>query len=697
MSAPRKPRPAKTKSATPEPKSKPVAKPAPAPLANTPWTIPHGPHSLPGLGFGLPYPAVILQCFVPATTPEQRAELAQRFEALFEGAKGLARLEPFSDPASGSERRDTIVWFCAIAARLQQMADLPVHAQPRAIGFGGSLVSFAVPALARGLEPTGALLALACKAFTASRKPEREKLRKQAHEAFRRLLGSALTTSNTPRLVKAAVENGIAFQEFPGSLVQYGIGRKSVLMDSTFTHYCSNIGARLAKYKQLSAGVLRRSGLPAPPNGIAMDESQALEIARRLGYPVVVKPADKDGGIAVQADLRTEDEVKTAFAAAYKVSKSVLVERFIAGRDYRITVFRGKAVWAVERVPASVTGDGSATIRGLVEATNADPRRGSTVYAALKKIKLDAEAEALLARDGLTFDSVPAAGQFVRLRRSSNVSSGGMPVVVTDRMHPDNARLAERAATVIGLDLAGIDLIIPDIATSWREIESGICEVNAQPELGGVTAGHLYPLVLKSLVGGNGHIPTVAVLGGARADELTASLVAALAAQGLCVGNHDRAGVHVGSETILPGQLNALRGGRILTMDRRVEAILLGVIDPTILLQGLPVQNIDALLVTGDLPSRPDSPAIQTRQVLRDMLRMILPHCRNVVLLDTGDTFDPGLRAVLEQLSKTKRTVSPGEHGAFLANLVKGITTAARKARQAPARASRNTARQSGV
>lgn len=659
--------------------------------ASAPWTLVVPPHQLPGFGYGLPYPAVLLRCVIPATTPEERAELAERFDALFKGAKGLARVDEFTDPATGSDQKDTITWFCALAARLQKLADLPVHAQPHVIGFGPRGTSIAIPALLRGLEPTGELLTILLKAFTASAE-EHETLREQAQGTFPRLLASALTTSNTPRLVRAAVENGISFQELPGSLVQYGMGRKSVLMDSTFTHYCSNVGARLARHKQLATSVLLRAGLPVPSNAIASSEEHALQIAEKLGYPVVVKPADKDGGVAVQADLRTEEEVRAAYAAAVKVSKMVLVEKFIPGRDYRITVFRGKAIWAVERVPAGVTGDGVSTIEQLVEETNADPRRGSTVYAALKKIKLDEEAETLLARDGMTPQSIPEEGRFVRLRRASNVTSGGMPVVVTDRMHPDNAWLAERAANVIGLDLAGIDLIIPDIATSWREVDSGICEVNAQPELGGVTADHLYPLVLKTLVGGTGHIPTIAVLGGKEADDLAASLAGALAAQGICVGWHDNAGVHIGRDTILPGRLSSLRAGRILTMDRRVEAIVLGSLDAAVLSQGLPVDRIDALLVTGGLPQVSEKSPLSAEHLLTELMRLLTPHCRTVTAVEGPTGVEPAVQAVLRQSRRIKAVVPAAERQALLANVMRGVVNVVRKGRrgagqgQAPAK-----------
>lgn len=658
----------------------PAAAPKPAvPDTTTAWSVPLPPNSLQGFGFGATYPTVIFHCVTPATSPAERAELLQRFEALFEGAKGVAQLDPFVDPAEGSQVQDTAVWFAALADRLQRMADLPVYMTARPLMPTRNGMSYLVPVLSRGIKPTSDLLVLACRAFAAARKPERDKLRPEAQTAFGQLLASALTTSNTPRLVKAAIENGITFQELPGSMVLYGVGRKSVMMDSTFTPFCSNIGARLAKFKQQSTSLLRRAGLPAPNNGIAVDEAQALEFARQLGYPVVVKPADKDGGVAVQADLRTEDEVRQAFAAAAKVSKNVLVEEFIPGRDFRITVFRGKALWAVERVPAGVTGDGTSTIRQLVDAANADPRRGSTVYAALKKIKLDAEAAALLARNDMAVDTVPKAGEFVRLRRSSNVSSGGMPVVVTEKMHPDNARLAERAATVVGLDLAGIDLIIPDIAVSWRESRSGICEVNAQPELGGVTAGHLYPLVLKSLVRGNGHIPTIAVFGGAEADAVVARLAEGLTAQGVTVGVHDRGGVRVGAETILDGELHPLRAGRMLTMDRRVEAIVLGVLDARLLQQGLPLDRIDALFLTGEAPPTPDVVKNRTDGMLPEVLRLLLPHCRRVAALVPADEFDPTLQAALKPIGPIGHVVPKDQRETFLKGIVSQVAAAARE------------------
>jgi cyanophycin synthetase len=656
------------------------AKRAPAKLAapptEGPWSVPLQAFTMQGFAYGMQYPTAVFYAAVPPTARKQRAALFRRFETLLEGVSELHPLDPFADPAEGSEREDTVTWFIALADRLQQLANLPVYAKPRVLMRGNLMVSLLVPALSRGLQPTIELLKLLCIGFARKDGASLDDLCEPFHTAFATLKAGALTTSNTPRLVKAAVENKIAFQELPGSMVLYGIGKNSMLMDSTFTQDCSNIGARLAKYKHMATSLLRRAGLPAPANGLAQTEEQAIEIANKLGYPVVVKPADKDGGLAVQADLRTDEEVRWAYDGVRKVATMALVEKFCEGRDYRIAVFRGKAVWAKERQPAGVTGDGKSSIFELAEKVNADPRRGNDVYAPLKKLIVDEDAEQLLARDGLSPDTVPKKGEFVRLRRRANVSAGGTPIPVFDIMHPDNARLAERAAEVLGLDLAGVDLIMPDISQSWRDIPAAICEVNAQPELGG-DGEHLYPQVLTALVPNGGQVPTVAVLGGKLADEIVPQLAEALVGSGLCVGSHDRSGVRVGKETVLTGELTALRAGRMLTMDRRVEAIVLGALDVGILRHGLPVQQIDVLLLTGDVATEPEF--AKGKRLLPEMLRLIAPHCRNIVALAPAEEFDPELRAAVHQTLKLNRIVRPEQRPAFLGSVVKGVVAAARK------------------
>ncbi len=236
---------------------------------------------------------------------------------------------------------------------------------------------------------------------------------------------------------------------------------------------------------------MRQAGLPAPNHQAVNDEDSAVRAAEALGYPVVVKPSDKDGGVGVSVGLKTPEAVRKAFRRAREYSRAILVESFIEGRDYRLITLNGQLIWAVERVPGGVTGDGKSTIRQLVDQLNADPLRTDGPGGKLRPLLFDEEAAELLAERGMDETTIPTAGARIALRGAANVASGGTPVDVFDQVHIDNRQLAERAARAFRLDVAGIDLLIPDISRSWKETGAGICEINAQPCFGRATAGHL--------------------------------------------------------------------------------------------------------------------------------------------------------------------------------------------------------------
>lgn len=314
--------------------------------------------------------------------------------------------------------------------------------------------------------------------------------------------------SNVPHFLAAAMQLNIPVEEISASIMQFGHGKKSRWLNSSFTDQTSQISAHIARNKQIAARVLRDAGLPVAMNAIAKNIEDAHQISKHLRYPVVVKPADRDGGVGVAANLLNREEVAAAYEEARKYSANVLVEKHIPGRDYRLTIFNGQLISAIERVPASVVGDGKHTVAELLNILNSDPRRGEGPHAVLKKVVLDDEAQRLLIASSLTHTSVPKLGKFVLLRSRANVSSGGVPVAVLDRVHPDNRRLAIRAAKAIGLDFAGIDFITPDIGCSWMENGGAICEINAQPQLGSITSPHIYSEILKRILPDGGRIPS---------------------------------------------------------------------------------------------------------------------------------------------------------------------------------------------
>ncbi|HSH89384.1 MAG TPA: acetate--CoA ligase family protein [Ramlibacter sp.] len=450
---------------------------------------------------------------------------------------------------------------------------------------------------------TGTLAALhwVVEAFNASQDETRqEKCLAKLPRFLKTLTGLLSLPSNTPRLLGAAYGLSMPVALLEGTVYRVGQGRWARWLNSSLTDETPQISAALARDKIQCASIMRKGGMPAPQHELAAGPDEAVAIAQRMGYPVVVKPSDLDGGVGVSAGLQTDDEVRAAFEQARRKSKSILVEKHFEGRDYRLTVFHGEMIWAIERVPAGVTGDGRLTVRDLVTQLNADPRRGAGQNAPLKTLVIDDEALALLGRAGLSADSVVAAGRFVALRRASNVAIGGTPVGVTNQVHPDNSELAVRAAAALKLDVAGVDLLIPDISRSWLETGALVCEVNSGPTLGQTTTLHLYAPIMKALVNGDGRIPIAVVVGAPQPEKFGAAVVRHLAARGRVAGWAGGEKAMVGNSTLAAGSFGPMRGGRMLMLDNRVEAAVLLLNDKRVLRSGLPFERFDVLLVAGE-------------------------------------------------------------------------------------------------
>jgi len=438
--------------------------------------------------------------------------------------------------------------------------------------------------------------------------------------------------TNTPQYLRAAWELGVPFESVEPPIYQLGQAKRSRWMDSTLTDQTSQIAARLARNKVHTAAILRRAGMPGPVHLLVGDADQALTAASRLGYPVVVKPADLDRGEAVAAGLRTPEEVTQAYEVAKKVSPNVLVEKHFHGRDYRVTIFNGQMILAVERIPGGVKGDGKRTVTQLVAELNADPRRGRGKHALMKILDLDAEADSMLAREGLTRDSVPEPGRYVRLRRASNVALGGTPLDVTAQVHPDNRDLAIRATAALRLDFGGVDFVIPDLARSWLETGALICEINSQPSIG-VRGAHVFADVIRSLVEGDGRIPIAVIIGAAETRAMGTSIANELEAAGVTAGWADRDGATIAGQRASAGALTAFQGAQVVLADNCVGALVLFVNGMGLLRTGLPFARFDVLAFAGTKVAAPKAGPEQDAATLVAQLEAALaPACDGTVL-----------------------------------------------------------------
>ena len=250
---------------------------------------------------------------------------------------------------------------------------------------------------------------------------------------------------------------------------------------------------------------------------------------------MVVKPSDLDGGLGVHVGLDSEAQVRSAFSAVSNLSKSVLVEQFVPGQDYRLRVCEGEVIGVVIRRPAGVVGDGCSTVQSLIEKTNQERLMRQhalepEVEQGHKPILVDDEVHQWLRSQGFEIGSVIPSGVHVRLRGAANVNLGGTTWDVTHRTHPDNIALAIEAVAALRLDLAGVDLLIPDISMSWRESKGVICEVNAQPQY---SSNDAHGEVLKRLTQKHGRIPVVGLVGTPTQVDLYARLVRPLQQVGI--------------------------------------------------------------------------------------------------------------------------------------------------------------------
>jgi len=284
-------------------------------------------------------------------------------------------------------------------------------------------------------------------------------------------------------------------------------------------------------------------------------------------------------------------------------------------------------------VPGGVVGDGRASVRELADRLNREPQRQAGAHGALKPLVIDEEARTFLRRVGMSEDSVPPAGQFIRLRGAANVASGGIPVAVFDQLHPDNAQLAVRAARALRADIAGIDLLIPDISRSWLETGAFICEVNPGPDIGQMTAAHVFKPILTSLVEGNGRIPVVLVVGAEAGSAAGRLFEEGLDLPGMAIGYHDRNGIRLGDEWLARNAAGSYFAGQTLTRDRRAEAIVMRIDDTGLIATGLPFQRIDMLVIAGNAVAADSASGERSGEAMADLVASLLPACDGSVII----------------------------------------------------------------
>lgn len=459
--------------------------------------------------------------------------------------------------------------------------------------------------------------------------------------AERRSLGpSALA------LVRAAEARGIPWLRLnDASLIQVGQGRYQKRIEAALTSQTSHTAVEIAGDKELCTRLLSDLGLPVPRQIHVRDAEDAVDAAESIGFPVVVKPVDGNHGRGVSVNLSDGDDVAAAYERALAEGSGVVVESMIQGDDHRLLVIDGKLVAAARRVPGHVTGDGRSTVAALVEEVNRDPRRGAGHENMLTRIELDTEAERQLAALGYTAETVPAEGEIVYLRRTANLSTGGTAIDVTDIIHPDNRRMAERAILAVGLDIGGVDFLTTDIAESYRETGGAICEINAGPgmrmhiapsegkgrDVGGAVMDMLFP------DGAPSRIP-VAALTGTNGKTTTARMLAhVLKMAGHVVGQTSTDAVYIDGNVTVKGDMTGPKSAQMVLRDPTIDMAGLETARGGIVRAGLGYDFCDVGAVLNVTSDHLGLGGVDSVEGLADVKRLVVEVARDTAVLNADN------------------------------------------------------------
>jgi cyanophycin synthetase len=412
---------------------------------------------------------------------------------------------------------------------------------------------------------------------------------------------------STGCIVEEAAKRGIPYIRLnKQSLVQLGYGVNQKRIRATIASTTSNIAVDIACDKEETKMLLEAAEIPVPRGTVVRTEAGLDEAIEKFGYPLVIKPIDGNHGKGNTTNIINREQAQKAFEAAKAYSRSVIVERFITGFDFRCLVINNKFICAALRTPASVVGDGEHDLQWLIEETNKDPRRGFGHEKVLTQITIDQFTQKMLDDAGITLDYVPKKGERVLLKPTANLSTGGTSTDVTDEVHPANVFMFERIAKIIGLDICGIDVMAIDLKTPVAENGGAILEVNAAPGFRmhidpseGLPRNVAEPVVdMLFPKGSAGRIPIIAITG-TNGKTTTTRLTAHIAkSAGKKVGYTTSDGVYIQNQLMMKGDCTGPISSTFVLKDPTVDFAVLECARGGILKAGLAFQNCEVAVVT---------------------------------------------------------------------------------------------------
>ncbi|CAN5865055.1 cyanophycin synthetase [soil metagenome] len=412
---------------------------------------------------------------------------------------------------------------------------------------------------------------------------------------------------STGSIVEEAESRGIPFIRLnERSLVQLGYGVNQQRIQATTTNKTNMIACDIAGDKSATKKILGEMGVPVPKGYHIREEEDLAKTVEAIGFPLVIKPLDGNHGKGATIGIETLEEAFIAYHKAKEYSRYIMVEKLLVGKDFRALVVNNRLIAVAERTPAHVIGNGKNTIKELVDEINSDKRRGYGHENVLTQIDIDQQSERLIAARGYTLETVLPEGEILHLKTTANISTGGTAIDRTDEVHPENAFMFERIAKIVGLDVAGVDIIADNVSEPLRESGGGIIEVNAAPGfrmhlapsdgIGRNVAEHVVDMLFPP--GKEFRIPIIAITGTNGKTTTTRLVANILKGSGQTVGFTTTDGTYIQNVQILEGDNTGPVSAQLVLKDPSVQVAVLETARGGIIRSGLGYDHSDIAVVT---------------------------------------------------------------------------------------------------
>jgi cyanophycin synthetase len=411
---------------------------------------------------------------------------------------------------------------------------------------------------------------------------------------------------STGALVEEADNRGIPHIRLNDqSLVQLGYGVFQKRIQATMTANTNTIAVDIAGNKHATKKLLGDMGVPVPKGYRIRNIDELEETLEAVGYPCVIKPLDGNHGKGATVGISDLEHAKAAWERAKEYSRWIIVEKQLEGDDFRALIVNNRMIAVAKRVPAHVIGDGKQTIRQLIDEVNSDPRRGYGHENVLTEIAIDNQTLRCIRNAGYEIDSVLPKDERLGLKTTANISTGGTAIDMTDQVHPENVFLFERIARIIGLDVAGVDVIAPNVSEPLRETGGGIIEVNAAPGfrmhlapsegIGRNVAEHVIDMLFPT--GAPSRIPIFAITGTNGKTTTTRLIAHILRNSGRTVGFTTTDGTYIGNDQITRGDNTGPVSAQLVLKDPTVDVAVLETARGGIIRSGLGFDQCDVGIV----------------------------------------------------------------------------------------------------